>query len=105
MTVQEDKVILFADGAYGIYAPQRFVERLNRDKVTIEGFCPDSWRAVKAGPDHEWYWEAWEDITQNCTFVSNETGAEYYIYQDGDVWLVDKTAEAGVDHELWSEDD
>lgn len=76
---------LFADSARGIYIPQHFAEAVKRDLVT--GVTEDDWRILEAGPEHELYWEAWNDVEQRAV-VHAPGGIDYYLYQDMDLWLV-----------------
>lgn len=81
-----DGSILYLSDARGIYIPQNFAEQTFRHCVT--GVTDDDWRILLAGPDHEWYWEAWENFCNNATVTSPESGKQYRIYQDGDCWLI-----------------
>lgn len=78
---------LFAESAHGVYIPQHFAKAVNRDLVT--GVTEDDWRILEAGPEHELYWEAWNDVESRAVVHAPE-GVDYYLYQDGDLWLVPK---------------
>lgn len=84
-------MILFLDGSRGIYIPQAFAESIKlpalsglRDGDTLD--------ILRVGPDHEFYWEAWEHVLNNAT-VTDDDGVEFSVYQDGDCWLVPKGME------------
>jgi hypothetical protein len=72
--------ILVSD-SHGIYIPQVFSE-------TFEGWNgiePTDLEALNEGPEHEWYWEAWQSILSNAWRV-DECGREWHLYQDGDLF-------------------
>jgi hypothetical protein len=100
-----DKVILFANDARGIYIPQHFAESISLDKCDLIGISQEDMDILKAGPDAEWYWETWDDVLSNGKVRVKENGQTFNLWQDGDLWLIDETAKAGVDHELWGNDD
>lgn len=76
-------VLLFADNR-GIYIPQNYAEEIDHSKVN--GVDPDDLDILRAGPDHEWYWEAWENVLNNAEYTTEE--GTWRLYQDGDCWLV-----------------
>jgi len=71
------------DGARGIYIPQSFAR-----------WCsPASWHVgpndvliLEAGPDHEDYWEAWDDVLRTA-YYDDERG-HWTLEQDGDLFAV-----------------
>jgi hypothetical protein len=71
--------------AHGRYIPQLFCEDI------AESDCPSmgiKWSDVQtciAGPDHEWYWEAWQTIENNFE-QADDKGIKWYLYQNGDLW-------------------
>ena len=108
-----DKVILFADSNRGQFIPQHFVRALSwphfkvldrgciqNDSVMFEHYC----EVVLEGPDHDEYWDAWHELEQ-YRYEYKPTGQVYILHLDGDLWMIDETAQVGVDHELWETDD
>lgn len=100
-----DDILIVVDGTRGIYAPQSFCEMFNFED--FDGIAKEDWDIVLAGPNAEpaegdtenYYWDAWEEISGNAnivldpatfTFHTDEKGRliRYYIWQDGDIWLV-----------------
>lgn len=75
---------LFCDGSSGIYIPQRFSTEVSRDKVT--GVSEEDYRILERGPEDEWYYEAWDYVLCNAKLTAN--GTTWYLYQDGDLWIV-----------------
>ena len=91
---------LFLDGARGIYLPQNFAEIVKRERV--EGVSEEQWAILEAGPEHEWYWEAWDEVLNSAIVTSPPTNERFALYQDGDLWLIPEDAE-GPDP--WAEGD
>jgi hypothetical protein len=83
-TKQEPAVILLFDGASGQYIPQRFANEIVRD--CVKGVSADDYATLENGPDHEWYWEAWDSVLNGATLTIG--GDTYALYQDGDVWAL-----------------
>lgn len=104
-----EKVILFALDAHGIYIPKYFAESIDRDAVKLGGFNPSSidecLEICAQGPEHEYYWDAWADLVDSLTIKLKATRQVFRLYQDGDLWLIDETAKAGVHHELWENEE
>jgi len=86
-----DGSILYADGARGQYIPQHFAESVVRETVT--GLNDEHWKDLEAGPEHEWYWESWNDVLNRAEITHPDTGEVYTLYQDDDLWLVPINAE------------
>ena len=89
-----DTAILFASDRHGIYIPQYFAESVDRTKLS--GVSDEDLDILLSGPDHEHYWDAWNDVEQ-CAILTDDNGVTYSMYQDGDLWLVP------TDHE-WDEE-
>lgn len=82
-----ESAILYASDRHGIYIPQYFAESIKRDCVT--GVSSEEWRILESDPmECEFYWDVWNDVEQRAIVTSPETGQEYRLYQDGDLWLV-----------------
>lgn len=77
-----DAINLLVDGSRGIYVPQAFVEGF--DLSLWNGIRDEDIETIKAGPEHEWYWEAWNDILSSAEY--SHDGHTYRLYQDGDLW-------------------
>lgn len=75
------------DGSQGIYIPKQFADCLAYDCVKdIEKFEDDL--NICKNPDHEYYWEAWENILDNMQIDLMGNGVFYSLYQDGDLFAV-----------------
>ena len=84
------RILLLSD-ARGQYIPRDFAREVKRECVS--GISADEWETLEAGPDHEWYWETWNDVERNAVITDSTTGIQYHIMQDGDCWLIEKGAE------------
>ena len=80
-----ETAILFASDRHGIYIPQYFAESVNRD--LLSGVSDSDMDILIIGPDHDEYWDAWDDVTQSA-ILTDSNGVTYCLYQDGDLWLV-----------------
>jgi len=69
------------DSARGIYIPQNFAELINPEDWT--GIDAEDLDVLKTGPDHESYWDAWQNLL-DC--AESKNGA--VLYQDGDLFLI-----------------
>lgn len=78
--------ILFSIDRHGIYIPQYFAESIVSECLTSVN--PDDMAILRAGPEHPEYWDAWCDVECNAIVIDPETGIQYRLYQDGDLWLV-----------------
>jgi hypothetical protein len=86
-----ESAILYADSAHGVYIPQYFAESIKRECVS--GVDPSDLDSLTMGPDEcEHYWDIWHDV-ESSAIVTDSEGNQFYLYQDGDLWLVP------VDHE------
>lgn len=78
---------LILDSARGVYIPQGFAEMFGRFNGTWSGVDLDDLDVLFEGPDHEWYWESWDNILNNAEYKGVD-GVTYHLHQDGDVWLI-----------------
>ena len=68
----------------GVYIPQFFVD-----------YCKEGWLDIRsedieiiaAGPEHEWYWEAWNDVMQSANYI-DPYGNKWHLYKDGDLFAI-----------------
>lgn len=70
-----------ADDCRGIYAPQTALRTMRAENWT--GIVLDDAATVEAGPDHDDYWEAWDDICRTAKSPSGE-----FVSHDGDIFAV-----------------
>jgi len=81
-TIDLTDAILVVDSHHGVYAPQFFIQQF-ADKMV--GLPDDVKQDLLAGPDNEYYWDAW-DYASSCLVVVN--GEKYYIHHEEDIWLI-----------------
>ena len=75
---------LLIDEVMGIDIPSQFVQRMCESGW--EGITAEDKQILLAGPDHEHYWDTWQDVLQNA--VWNSKVGKYYLWQDGDLWVI-----------------
>jgi hypothetical protein len=78
--------ILFLSDARGVYIPRDFINEIRPECLT--GIADDVADALRAGPDHGWYWEAWTQVESSAVVTDPSTGTRYSVYQNGDCWLI-----------------
>ncbi len=76
-------IAMLLDDHRGIYIPRDFVQDF--DLTRWKGIDQDD-IDVCLDPEHEYYWDAWQDILDNATFTEN--GFTWVLYQDGAVWAL-----------------
>lgn len=87
MTTSKPDMLLWLSDARGRYIPRDFAASFEDRNECVSGVSQEDWAVLDAGPDHEWYWEAWDAVCDNA-IITDEHGVKYRIYQDGDCWLV-----------------
>lgn len=71
---------LLLTDARGVYIPRDFAMYIqDMDNVTQEDK-----EILCSGPDHEWYWETWDEVLHKATSTIN--GKVWRLWQDGDLW-------------------
>ena len=78
-------VMLYLDDHRGIYIPRDFVQGTKRE--CMRGISDDDIE-ILSDPEHEWYWETWDDVLNGGTVVDPVSGVVYRLYQDGALWLI-----------------
>jgi hypothetical protein len=72
------------DGCWGIYVPREFA---SRGMAEAWGVKAEDIEILLAGPDHEFYWETWDDVEREAAYV-DASGKRWTLYQDGDLFAV-----------------
>lgn len=86
-----DKVELLYDSHHGQYIPQLTVnEQLSNENWDWSEISEEDIAALKEGPDHEWYWEAWNNVLDNVT-ISHE-GQKYNLMENEGLFAVPEDA-------------
>lgn len=74
----EPERVLLVDGCAGIYVPQRFAQNYD---MRFWGVSVEAEAVLLSGPDHEDYWEVWDEVLMECG-----VGGDWRLWQDGDLW-------------------
>lgn len=77
------KIACILDGARGIYIPQAFVNGFDLKKWHVS---KDDADILKEGPDHEFYWDTWDDVLSRAWLKDGKH--KWTLYQDGDLFIV-----------------
>jgi hypothetical protein len=97
MTVNKPEPMLWLNDGRGVYIPRDFANSFADRAKSVTGVDAETWTILESGPDHEWYWVAWEDV-ENDAIITDENGVKFRVYNDSDCWLIP------VDME-WSEEE
>lgn len=79
-----EAIHVFCDGASGIYIPQRFANEHVPELWT--GIDSEDLDILRAGPEHEFYDDAWSAVLDDATATID--GNTFTLYQDGDLFAV-----------------
>lgn len=77
---------LWLSDARGQYIPRDFAQSFKDRDAAVSGVLDESWAILEAGPEHEHYWETWDDVCNDAIVTLD--GDEYFLHQDGDLWLI-----------------
>lgn len=89
---RQAKQLLWLDDHRGVYIPRDFAQSFKDRDSCVTGVSAEDWAVLEAGPDHEFYWDTWEDVCSNAK-VTETDGTVYTVWQDGACWLVENGAE------------
>jgi hypothetical protein len=78
---------IILDSNRGTYIPRDFVTTINLDLVKDADKFTDDIETCK-NPEHEWYWEAWQNILDNMKVDLFGNGVFYSLHHDGDLFAV-----------------
>jgi hypothetical protein len=74
--VDRPSVELFLDDSRGIYLPRDFVNII--DRQCWFDLDEESLKILEAGPEHDLYWEAWDDVCESAfAYVPHQAGWQY----------------------------
>lgn len=77
---------ILLNSSRGIYIPRDFVQSMKTELFGLTEQNKRHWKDAE-NPDSEYYWESWQWILDNARF-DHKDGRVFYLYQDGDVFLV-----------------
>jgi hypothetical protein len=89
MTNHTEPVLVLSDG-HGRYIPELWCSDITEPDCSKYGIRWEDVQTCQAGPDEEWYWEAWDSILNAC-HLKDERGITWTLHQDGDLWEVPDT--------------
>lgn len=79
-----EKIVLLLSYARGRFIPRDFIDMVE-SLPKWKGITAENKEILK-NPEHEWYWEAWQEVLDNAFIVINRR--KYTLHQDGDLWAV-----------------
>jgi hypothetical protein len=85
-----EAIKLFLDDNRGIYIPRDFAQCVVRESVT--GISAEDY-AILEDPDHELYWDVWDDVLNGAELTDTADGSKWRLHQDGALFLVNVLAE------------
>lgn len=74
---------LLINSATGIYMPQLFAQMAKGEQIT-----PEQKGILLHGPEHDDYWEVWEEVVNTCKIVGEDDGIAYTLHVEEDLWAV-----------------
>lgn len=80
--------LLWLSDARGVYIPRDFATSFSNRAKDVSGVTDEQWAILEAGPDHEWYWETWNEVEQSARIRDDQRNVTYGVYQNGDCWLI-----------------
>ena len=85
MTIRFEPNLVLLD-THGVYIPQMYCSDADEHWAKCVGVSYEDVLICQAGPYHEWYWEAWDNIRNDAHILSD--GVTCRLHQDGDLWEV-----------------
>lgn len=76
------KSTCLVDGLHGVYVPALFAYWAAKDQWL--NVTEEQWAVLAAGPEHEDYWEAWDEVLDSARHVDGG-----WLEQDGDLFLME----------------
>ena len=81
------EMMLWLDDHRGIYIPRDFALSFADRAKAVANVDTEQWAILEAGPDHEHYWDAWQEVC-DYALVTDQDGNQFTIWQDGACWLI-----------------
>jgi len=99
MEVLPEPFLLLND-ALGIYLPQKFASVFDDRDKRVTGVTADEWTVLEAGPDHDDYWDVWDDVVKDA-IITDDVGVKYHLHQEGNCWLIPTGMEWNEEKDQW----
>ncbi len=102
---RKPETMLWLDDHRGRYIPRDFANSFSDRIASTQGVTDEDWAILEAGPDHDDYWETWDDVYLHCVVIGN--GTTYTLHQDGPLWLIPEGMEwdDATDWFVWPDED
>lgn len=78
--------ILFNDH-HGQYIPRMFAEDCSPAE-THWHYDEDDRQILLQGPDHELYWDTWDDVLNTAYYLDPNDGRKFTLMQDSDLFAI-----------------
>jgi len=75
---------LLLDDSRGVLIPEIFGKAFDENQWSVN---PEDLKIIISGPDHEWYWEAWEAVLNTASYTM-PNGTVWRLHQDGDLFAI-----------------
>ena len=92
--------LLWLSDSRGIYIPRDFAASFSDRARSVANVSDEDWDILDAGPDHEHYWDAWDEVISHA-IVTDDLGREFFVSQEGDCWLIPCGMQWSDDREFW----
>ena len=97
---KQPEPLLWLSDSRGIYIPRDFAKSFTDRSKSVTKVSDENWAILDAGPDHEFYWEAWQEVCDHAV-ITDDKGVEYFVNQDGDCWLIPKGMDWDDENDGW----
>ena len=87
--MEKQTIHCLIDDAHGIYVPQAFAQGFDMVAWSVH---PEDAAILSSGPDTEYYWDTWDTVLNDAKFT-DEHGETWYLYQEGDLFVVSENHE------------
>lgn len=96
----EENMDCVLDGARGIYIPQAWAQLYNPPAAAAtDTDLMESWKLLQDdGPDHDLYWDAWDDVMNAYTLDADG----FTLYQNGDLFMLTAEIPEGYSEHLFN---
>ncbi len=83
--MRKPNVEILCDSHHGIYIPSIMIQRL-----VDNGWrnIPDDAVEILKDPNHECYWETWQEVLDNAEWHDASTSQVFKLHHDGDLFAV-----------------
>ena len=88
--------VLLLDENNGIYIPKLFCKQCNpQNSYFVWDY--DNCSEILLNPEHELYWEVWDEVLDSAYCIDPDNNIKYTLYQNGDLWIIPEGCELPED--------